>query len=63
MPETTEPTPSGEKARAKLKYLAYRMDYLPTQLENTYRKLDALETEARRYGMDHLIRKRPGETQ
>jgi hypothetical protein len=35
--------------------LSYRMRYLPEQLENTRRKLAALENEARRYGLTDLL--------
>lgn len=34
---------------------AYRQRYLPTQIANTRKKLRALENEARRYNMDHLL--------
>lgn len=34
---------------------AYRVRYLPQQIEATERKLAALRNEARRYGMTHLL--------
>lgn len=36
-------------------HLAYRVQYLPGQIEATRRKLTALENEARRYGMHDLV--------
>lgn len=38
--------------------LAYRVRYLPAQLEAARRKVAALETEARRYGMHDLLEQR-----
>lgn len=35
-----------------------RMRYLPEQLRATYKKLEMLENEARRYGMNDLVRTR-----
>jgi hypothetical protein len=36
-----------------------RRSYLPGQIEATRRKLAALENEARRYGMDELVKTEP----
>ena len=44
---------------AATRYLEHRLRYLPTALESARRKLAALETEARRYGMTDLLK--PGE--
>jgi len=38
-------------------YEQHRRRYLPGQLADTRRKLAALETEARRLGMTHLLEK------
>ena len=41
------------------RYLAYRVRILPEQLEGARRKVAALESEARRYGMTDLLESRP----
>lgn len=52
-------TRSSDYADKVLNYEIYRRQYLPDQLERTYHKLEALEREARRYGMEDLIRPSP----
>lgn len=37
----------------------FRRYYLPHQIRTTRAKLEALEAEARRYGMDYLVEARP----
>lgn len=37
-------------------YTAYRVRMLPEQLESAYRKVEALQREARRLGMEDIIR-------
>lgn len=44
------------KEREKERYLAYRIRVLPEQLENAYRKAEALQREAKRMGLNHIIR-------
>jgi hypothetical protein len=36
-------------------YTAYRIRYLPTAIDNARRNLAALENEARRLGLPHLL--------
>lgn len=43
------------KVPVKNRPLYDRIKYLPRQIENTRRKLAAIEAEARRYGLDHLL--------
>ena len=38
------------------RYLQYRLRVLPIQLENAYRKVESLQREARRLGMEDIIR-------
>lgn len=44
------------KEREKDRYLAYRIRALPEQLENAYRKVESLQREAKRLGLNHIIR-------
>lgn len=37
------------------KHLAYRVRYLPTQLEHARRRVEQLENEARRFGFHDLV--------
>lgn len=37
-------------------YTLYRIKMLPEQLERAYRRVEALQREAKRLGMEHLIR-------
>ena len=39
----------------KLCYEMHRRKYLPTALDGARRKVAALENEAHRYGMEHLL--------
>lgn len=43
------------REEAEIRYKLHRISYLPTAIDNARRKLAALETEARRYGMEHLL--------
>ncbi len=44
---------------ATQRHFVYRVKYLPDQLVAARRKLAALENEARRYGMTHLLEQQP----
>jgi hypothetical protein len=44
-----------ERETPQERYFAYRVRVLPEQLDNTRRKLAALENEARRYGLTQLL--------
>lgn len=37
-------------------FIHYRIKMLPEQLERAYRRVEALQREAKRLGMEHLIR-------
>jgi hypothetical protein len=50
-------TPQAFEERAEAR-LAYRVRYLPQQIEATRRKLRLLEIEAARYGMTDLLTRR-----
>lgn len=62
MPKHTSPDRQVSELEGNVRRLAYRVNYLPTQLENAYRKLDALEKEARLLGMSDLIRNKKAQT-
>ena len=53
------------KSEARLKeeerFLAYRINILPEQLERAYRRVEQLEREATRYKMQHLLRRTSNE--
>ena len=59
MSKSQQITRETEKEYQRITRLHRRVKYLPTQLKNLYRKLDALEQEARELGMDDLIRNKP----
>ena len=48
------PYPAEAFDDRRVAYLERRIRRLPAMLENARRKVAALETEARRYGMDEL---------
>lgn len=48
--------PARLKERQEEKYLIYRIRILPEQLENAYRKVEALQREAKRLGLNDIIR-------
>lgn len=44
------------KQQQEARYMAYRARLLPQQLERAYRRVEALQREARRLGMTDIIR-------
>ncbi len=46
---------ADDRTQIEIKWLSYRLRILPEQLDNARRKVRALENEARRYGMEHLL--------
>lgn len=46
----------ASKLKKQEAYLAYRVKMLPEQLERAYRRVEALQREARRLGMTSIIR-------
>ena len=59
MAKSNQVVEETEKEYQRITRLHRRVKYLPTQLKTLYKKLDALEQEARDLGMDDLIRNKP----